>query len=81
MTACPYLVSENESAVNIKDVGAIRDLLAKIADIDREALDRYYVDKETREQVCRTLSITPFRFLAIKRKTRTAVMRRRELNQ
>src|ERR1700681_4099083 len=38
MTACPHLVSENESRGNIKSMGAIRDLLAKMADIDREAL-------------------------------------------
>jgi hypothetical protein len=52
MTACPHLVSEDESRVDIESVGAIRKLLAQIADIDREVLNRYYVDQETREQVC-----------------------------
>jgi hypothetical protein len=76
MTACPHLVSENESPVNIKSAGAIRELLGKIADVDREALHRYYVDKETREQVCRSLNITSARFRAIKRTTRTGAMPR-----
>jgi hypothetical protein len=80
MTACPHLVSENESPVNIKSVGAIKELLGKIADVDREALHRYYVAKETREQVCLALNITSARFLAIKRTTRTGVPRG-ELNQ
>jgi hypothetical protein len=53
ITAGPHLVSENHSLVNIKRVGAIRELLGKIADVDREALLRYYVGKETGEQVCR----------------------------
>jgi hypothetical protein len=68
IAACPHLVSEDESAVNIKSVGAIRELLGKIADVDREALHRYYVDKEAREQVCGALNITS---------ARTGVMPRR----
>jgi hypothetical protein len=40
MTACPHLVSEDESPVNIKSVGAIRELLCKIAEVDRGALHR-----------------------------------------
>jgi hypothetical protein len=80
IAAGPHLVSENESPVNIKGVGAIRELLGKIADVDREALHRYYVAKETREQVCRTLNITSARFRAIKCATRTGVMQQAELN-
>ncbi len=45
MTACPHLVSENESRGNIHNIGAIGELFAKITDVDREALHRYYVDK------------------------------------
>jgi hypothetical protein len=59
MTTCPHLVYENESPANIKSVGAIRELLGKIDDVDREALHRYYVAKGTQEQVCRTLILTP----------------------
>jgi len=62
MTACPHVVSENGSPVNIKSAGAIRELLGKIADVDREALHRYYVNQ------------TSARFHAIKRTTRTAVI-------
>jgi hypothetical protein len=80
ITAGPHLVSENESRGNIKSIRAIRELLAKIADVDREALHRYYVDKETREQVCRALNITSARFRTIKRTTRTGVMARGELS-
>jgi hypothetical protein len=80
ITACPYLVSEDESPVNIKSVAAIRELLGKIADVDREALHRYCVDKETGEQICRELNITSTRFRAIRNTTRTAGMRRGELN-
>lgn len=80
ITACPHLVSEDESPVNIKSVGAIRELLGKIAVVDREALRRYYVDKETGEQICRELNITSTRFRAIKNTARTAGMRRGELN-
>ena len=78
MTACPHLVSEKESPVNIKSVGAIRELLGKIAEVDREALFRYYVENETREQVCRSLKITSARFRAIRRTTRAGVMPRGE---
>jgi hypothetical protein len=81
ITAGPRLVSEKESPVSIKSVGAIRELLGKIADVDREALLRYYVDNETREQVCRSLKITSARFRAIKRTTRTGVMPRGELSR
>jgi hypothetical protein len=80
ITAGPRLVSEKESPVSIKSVGAIRELLGKIADVDREALLSYYVDNETREQVCRSLKITSARFRAIKRTTRTGVMPRGELS-
>jgi hypothetical protein len=80
IAACPHLVSEDESAVNIKSAGAIRELLGKIAEVDREALFRYYVENETREQVCRSLKITSTRFRVIKNTTRTAGMRRGELN-
>jgi hypothetical protein len=52
MTTCPHLVSENESRGNIHNMGAVRELFVKITDVDREALHRYYVDKESREQVC-----------------------------
>jgi hypothetical protein len=76
MTACPHLVSENESRGNIHNMGAIRELFAKITDVDKEALHRYYVAKETRERVCRALNITPARFHAIKRTARTALMPR-----
>ena len=76
MTACPHLVSENESRGNIHNMGAIRELFAKITDVDREALHRYYVDKETREQIRRALNITPARFRVLKRTTRTAFMPR-----
>jgi len=57
MTACPHLVSENESRGNIHNMGAIRELFAKITDVDREALRRYYVGQEAREQVFRALNI------------------------
>jgi hypothetical protein len=79
MSAHPHLLAKNESPVNIKSMGAIEELLGKIADVDREALRRYYVDKETQEQVCRSLKITSARFRAIKRTTRTGVMPRGEL--
>jgi len=62
MSARPHVVSENGSPVNIKSAGAIRELLGKIADVDREALHRYYVNQ------------TSARFHAIKRTTRTAVI-------
>jgi hypothetical protein len=78
MSARPHLVAKNESPVNIKSVRAITELLGNIADVDREALRRYYVAKETREQVCRSLKITSARFRAIKRATRTGVMPRGE---
>jgi hypothetical protein len=81
MTACPHLASENESRVNIKSVGAIRELLAKIADVDREALHRYEVDQETGEQVCRAPNITSPRFRGIKRTTGIALMPRAGLNR
>jgi len=64
LTARPHLVSEDELPVNIERVGAIRELLGKIADVDREALHRYYVDKETGEQICRELNITSTRLRA-----------------
>lgn len=67
VTACPHLVSEDELPVNIERVGAIRELLGKIADVDREALHRYYVDKETGEQICRELNITSTRLRALKK--------------
>lgn len=60
-TASPHLTLENESRVNINTLGAIQDLLAKIAAVDREALRRYYVDKDTSEQVCQALNITSTR--------------------
>ena len=72
MSACPHLVSE--SPVNIKSTRAIRELLGKIADVDREALYRYYVGKETREQVRRPLSMTSARFRSVKPTTKTAVI-------
>ena len=62
MSACPHLVSE--SPVNIKSTRAIRELLGKIADVDRETLYRYYVNQ------------TSARFHAIKRTTRTGAMPR-----
>jgi hypothetical protein len=64
MTACPHVVSENGSPVNIKSAGAIRELLGKIADVDREALYRCYVNQ------------TSARYHAIKRTTRTGAMPR-----
>jgi hypothetical protein len=81
ITAYPHLVSEAELPLNIKSVGAIRELLGKIADIDREALRRYYVDKETGELICRELNITSTRFRVLKNTTRIAGMQRGELNQ
>ena len=80
MTACPHLVSENAPPVSLKRVDAIRELLGKIADVDREALNRYYVANETREQVCRALNLTSARFRSIKRTTKTGAPRG-ELNQ
>src|SRR5260370_18172518 len=75
ITAYPHLVSENESRVNIR-VDAVKELLAKLATVDRRALYRYYVDKETEEQICSALNITPARFHALKNTTKTAVMSR-----
>jgi len=40
----PHSVSKNDSCANI-DRGAIRELLDKLAAVDREALRRYYVDQ------------------------------------
>lgn len=45
MTASPHLVFD-ESRMSISDLGAIRELLAMIAAVDKEALRRYYVDNE-----------------------------------
>ena len=60
-TASPHLALENESRMNINALGAIRELLAKVASVDREALRRYYVDQDTSEQVCQALNITSTR--------------------
>ncbi len=75
MTACPHLVPESEPPMNLKRVGAIKELLGKIADVDRQALRRYYVGKETQEQVCPALNLTSARFRAIKRITKTGLRR------
>jgi hypothetical protein len=60
-TASPHLTPENESPANIDTLGAIQELLAKVAAVDREALRRYYVDQHTSEQVCQALDITSAR--------------------
>jgi hypothetical protein len=75
ISAYPHLVSENESRVNIH-VAAVKELLAKLAAVDRQALYRYYVDKETEEQICPGLNITPAHFHALKNTTKNAVMSR-----
>jgi hypothetical protein len=80
-TASPHLVLENESRVNMQDVGAMRELLAKIAAVDREALRRYYVDQETSEQICQALNISAARFQAVKRTHRTSVTPPDELDR
>ncbi|HWZ32384.1 MAG TPA: hypothetical protein VNX18_13685 [Bryobacteraceae bacterium] len=81
MMAGPSLVLDDESRVNMNDIGAIRDLLAKIAAVDREALRRYYVDQETSEQVCQALNLPATRFLAVTSTIRTAVTPRGCLNR
>jgi hypothetical protein len=59
-TAYPQPVSEDE----LRRVGAVKELLAKLAPTDRQALYRYYVDTETEEQICSELNITPTHFHA-----------------
>jgi hypothetical protein len=61
MRATPNWGTERESRVT-----AIREVLDKITAEDMEALHRYYVDKETEEQICRALNITSARFRAIR---------------
>jgi hypothetical protein len=78
-TADPDLALVNELRVNIKNVRAIREFLAKIAAVDREALRRYYVEKETSEQICQTLHFTSGRFHAVRRSLRTALTPQGEL--
>ena len=75
ITAYPHLVSENESRVNIH-VAAVKKLLAELATVDRKALFRYYVNRETEEQICSALNITLARFHGLKNATKTAVMSR-----
>jgi hypothetical protein len=75
-TAGTPLVLENEAHVNINTVRVIRELLAKIAAVDREALRRYYVDNETSDQICQALNITTTQFHAVKCTLRTAATRR-----
>jgi hypothetical protein len=62
MSARPHLVSENGSPANIKSAGAIRELLGKMADVDRETLYRYYLNQ------------TSARFRSMKPTTKTAVI-------
>jgi hypothetical protein len=75
ITASAHLVSRNESRVDIH-VDAAKNLLSKLATVDSRALYRYYVDKETEEQICRALNIPAARFRALKNTTRTAVIAR-----
>jgi hypothetical protein len=73
--AYPHLATENESRVNVH-VAAVKELLAKLSTLERRALYRYYVDKETEEQICSELNITPAHFHALRSITKTAVMSR-----
>ena len=61
ITACPQLVSEDESPVNIKSVTAIKELLGKIADVDREVLHRYYPRPRVRQFRSDTYSLAEAR--------------------
>lgn len=65
-TAGPHLVIESESRVNVNDMATIQELVGKVSAVDREALRRYYVDKETSEQVCQALGITSAKFQALR---------------
>jgi hypothetical protein len=69
--AGPYVIRENE--VKVENLRAIRKLLAKIAAVDEEAVRRYYVDRETSEQICRSLNITSARFQAVRSNLRAGV--------
>ncbi len=75
IAAHPHLVLENESRVDIH-VDAVKELLTELSTVDRQALYRYYVEKETEEQIGRALNITPARFHALKNTTKIAVMSR-----
>jgi hypothetical protein len=73
VTVCRH--SENESRVGIH-VAAVKELLAKLTAVERRALYRYYVDKETDEQICSALNITTAHFHTLKNATNAAVMSR-----
>lgn len=78
-TASPHLALANESPANIKTLGAIRELLAKLDAVDREAIRRYYVDRDTREQVCQALNITSAGFHGARRSLMAAVITKGKL--
>lgn len=79
MTDGPGLSRAKELHTNIRNSRAIREFLAKIAAVDREALRRYYVEKDTSEQICQALNFTSARFHTVRRSLRTAVKPRGEL--
>ena len=67
------LILETDWRVNINNVRAIRKFLAKIAAVDREALRRYYVDKQSSEQICEALeNFTSSRLHAVRSTFRSA---------
>ena len=68
MTAAPPSVPEDQSRVN-----AVTELLDDITAVAMEALRRYYVARETEEQICRALDITSSRFRALKTTIRTGI--------
>jgi hypothetical protein len=71
-TTAAHLILETDLRVNINSVRAIRKFLAKIAAVDREALRRYYVDKQSSEQICEELNFTSSRFHAVRSTFRSA---------
>jgi hypothetical protein len=68
MTAAPPSVPEDQSRVN-----AVTELLDEITAVDLEALRRYYLGRETEEQICRALDTTSSRFRALKTTVRTEI--------
>ena len=71
-------ILETDLRVNTNNVRAIRKFLAKIAAVDREALRRYYVDKQSSEQICEALkNFTSSRLHAVRSTFRSAGRPRR----
>jgi DNA-directed RNA polymerase specialized sigma24 family protein len=58
---------------NRQRVTFVRDILRQLSALDREILRRFYLEEQTKEQICREMRLTPTQFRNMKSQAKLAL--------